>query len=165
KKIFFGKTSELFAPEDNLTRAEFAVLISRSLELETKAYEGKFNDVSANMAWAFPGIEAAARAGIIFGQTDGGFNPNAEITREELATIIIRAIKYDNASLLNGLPTPAQFKDASSISTFAKDSVAQAVALEVVFGKRNNTFEPQAKATRAEAAVMLHRALKKLGEL
>ena len=164
KNIILGKTDELFAPEAKLTRAEFAVLVARALELEEKAYEGKFSDVSTNKEWAYAGIEAAARAGIINGMVDGSFNPDAEITREEIAAIIVRAVKHENASLLNGLDTSKVFKDAKTISTFAKESVQQAVALGIVNGRGGNVFEPQVDATRAEAAVMLYRALDKLGE-
>jgi len=165
KKIILGKTEELFKPEDKLTRAEFAVLVARALELETKAYEGKFSDVSTTKEWAYAGIEAAARAGIINGKVDGSFNPDAQITREEIATIIVRAVNYADAKLLVGLDTTKVFADDSSISTFAKLSVKQAVALGIVNGRGGNVFAAQDNATRAESAVMLYRALDKLGDL
>jgi lactocepin len=165
KKIILGKTKELFAPEAKLTRAEFAVLIARALELELKAYEGKFSDVPASKKWAFSGLEAAARAGIINGKTDGTFNPDAQITREEIATIIVRAVNYADASLLKDLDTSKVFADDASISSFAKLSVKQAVALGIVNGRGGNTFAPKDEATRAESAVMLYRALVKLGKL
>ncbi|EPD51914.1 hypothetical protein HMPREF1210_01716 [Paenisporosarcina sp. HGH0030] len=165
KKIILGKTADLFAPEDKLTRAEFAVLVSRALGLETKEYAGTFKDVTTNKAWAYAGIEAAARAGIINGKTDGTFNPDAKITREEIAAIIVRAVKHEDAALLNNLDTSKVFVDDKNISTFAKLSVKQAVALGIVSGRGGNVFSPQDNATRAESAVMLYRALNKLGDL
>lgn len=165
KKIILGKTADLFAPEDKLTRAEFAVLVSRALGLETKEYAGTFKDVTTNKAWAYAGIEAAARAGIINGKTDGTFNPDAKITREEIAAIIVRAVKHEDAALLNNLDTSKVFADDKNISTFAKLSVKQAVALGIVSGRGGNVFSPQDNATRAESAVMLYRALNKLGDL
>lgn len=164
KGIFLGKTEELFAPEDKLTRAEFAVLVARALELEVKEYEGKFSDVSTNKKWAYAGIEAASRAGIINGKADGSFLPDAQITREEIAAIIIRAVNYSDATILNGLDTTKVFADDSSISVFAKLSVKQAVALGIVNGRSGNQFFAKANATRAEAAVMLYRALDKMNE-
>lgn len=165
KKIILGKTAELFAPEDKLTRAEFAVLVSRALGLETKAYAGTFKDVTTNKAWAYAAIEAAARAGIINGKADGTFAPDAQITREEIAAIIVRAVKHEDAALLNNLDTSKMFADDKHISTFAKLSVKQAVALGIVNGRGGNVFAPQDNATRAESAVMLYRALNKLGDL
>lgn len=165
KNIIFGKTAELFAPEAKLTRAEFAVLVSRALNLEAKAYEGTFTDVKEYKAWAYAGIEAAARAGIINGLGDGTFNPDAQITREEIATIVVRAVEYQDASLLKDLDTSKVFADDKKISAFAKVSVQQAVALGIVNGRNGNLFAPQDNATRAETAVMLYRALDKLGEL
>lgn len=165
RKIILGKTKELFAPEAKLTRAEFAVLVARALELEMKPYAGTFSDVKASKAWAYAGIEAAARAGIINGKLDGSFDPDAQITREEIATIIVRAVKYEDASLLQNLDTSKVFADDKDIAAFARLSVKQAVALGIVNGRSNNTFAPKANATRAESAVMLYRALDKLGDL
>lgn len=165
KNIIFGKTADLFAPQDKLTRAEFAVLVARALDLETKAYAGTFKDVKENKAWAYAGVEAAARAGIINGLGDGTFNPDAQITREEIATIIVRAVGHENSALLKDLDTSKVFADEKIISSFAKVSVKQAVALGIVNGRGGNIFAPQDNATRAETAVMLYRALDKLGEL
>ncbi|WP_075618341.1 S8 family serine peptidase [Paenisporosarcina indica] len=164
KRIILGVANDSFAPEAKLTRAQFAVLVSRALELDLKAYEGKFSDVPASKDWAYAGIEAAARAGIINGKLDGSFDPDANITREEIAAIIVRAVNHADASLLKDLDTSKVFKDDANISTFASLSVKQAVALGIVNGRSGNKFDPKASATRAEAAVMLYRALDKLGE-
>jgi len=165
KKIILGKTAELFAPDAKLTRAEFAVLVARALDLELKAYEGKFSDVPASKDWAYAGLEAAARAGIINGLENGKFNPDAQITREEIATIIVRAVKYEDAELLKNLDTSKVFADNNKISAFAQQGVKEAVALGIVNGRAGNVFAPQDNATRAESAVMLYRALDKLGDL
>ncbi|WP_075618340.1 S8 family serine peptidase [Paenisporosarcina indica] len=165
KKIILGKTAELFAPDAKLTRAEFSVLVARALDLELKAYEGKFSDVPASKDWAYAGLEAAARAGIINGLDNGKFNPDAQITREEIATIIVRAVKYADASLLKNLDTSKVFADNKKISAFAQQGVKEAVALGIVNGRAGNVFAPQDNATRAESAVMLYRALNKLGDL
>ncbi|MDN4605948.1 S8 family serine peptidase [Sporosarcina highlanderae] len=164
KGILQGKTETEFAPNAQITRAEFAVLLSRALGLELKEYEGKFGDVNASKKWAFAGVEAAARAGIINGTANGTFNPDAPIKREEIATMIIRAIEYQNKEKLTELEAPANFGDHGSIGTFAIDSVYKAAALGVIQGNNGN-FVPKNNATRAEASVMLYRALEVLGLL
>ncbi|MGB3261050.1 S8 family serine peptidase [Paenisporosarcina sp.] len=165
RTITSGKTDTLFNPEGKVTRAEFAVLIARALNLPTGQYEGTFKDVPATIEWAYAGIEAAYRAGIVNGKTKDTFSPDALITREEIAAIVVRAVKYQDAALLTDVDTSKSFADDKAIGEFAKASVKQAVGLGVITGRTGNKFDPKANATRAEAAVMLYRALDKLNEL
>lgn len=162
RSITTGYSDTAFNPGGNVTRAEFAVLIARALNLPLKEYEGTFTDVTKNKAWAYAGIEAAYRAGIVNGKSETSFDPDALITREEIATMIVRAVKYQDASLLKDLDTSKSFADEHAIGTFAKVSVKQAVGLGIVKGLGGNKFGPKANASRAEAAVMLYRALDKL---
>ncbi|WP_371391192.1 S8 family serine peptidase [Sporosarcina sp. OR05] len=157
--IIQGKTETEFAPNAQISRAEFAVLLARALDLPMKDYEGTFSDVNTSKKWAFAGVEAAARAGIVNGTADGKFNPDAPIKREEIAAMVIRAIEFKDKEKLNGLETPANFKDHGFIGAFAIDSVYKANALGVVKGTESGNFNPKNNATRAEAAVMLYRAL------
>lgn len=158
KGIVQGKTTTEFAPNAQITRAEFAVLLARALDLPVKEYEGKFGDVNTSKKWAYAGVEAAARAGIVNGTQDGKFNPDAPIKREEIAAMVVRAIEYQNKEKLANLNTPANFTDHGSIGAFAIDSVYKAAALGVIKGNDGN-FAPKNNATRAEATVMLYRAL------
>jgi len=161
KGIIQGKTETKFAPNAQITRAEFAVLLARALDLPLNAYEGTFNDVDTSKKWAFAAIEAAAKAGIVNGTTDGSFNPDAPIKREEIAAMVVRAVEYQDKTKLDNLETPANFKDHGSIGSFAIESVYKATALGVILGNEGQ-FNPKNNATRAEAAVMLYRALDKL---
>lgn len=160
--IIAGKTATTFEPESKLTRAEFAVLLARSLDLPLKEYQGTFKDVGINKPWAYPGIEAAARAGIIAGKVNGKYEPDAVMTREEIAVMTIRTINYRNPALLKNLAAPHRFADATYIGKYAKDSIALAHALGLIMGRSGNTFDPKTASTRAETAVILHRVLKKL---
>lgn len=158
KGIFQGKTETTFSPNADISRAEFAVVLARALDLPMKDFEGTFFDVPTSKKWAYAGVEAAARAGIVNGTENGEFNPDAPITREEIATMVIRAIDYKNKSLLKDLKMPANFNDHSTIGAFAIESVYQAAALGVILGDKGK-FYPKNNATRAEAAVMLYRSL------
>ncbi|UYZ24497.1 S-layer homology domain-containing protein [Mesobacillus jeotgali] len=165
REIIKGKTDELFAHGESVTRAQFAVLVARALNLQTAEYQGTFKDVPAGLSWAALEIEAANRAGIISGMGNGKFAPNEKITREQMAAMVIRAIQYKDASLLEGVKAPASFKDNKKISSFAKDYVAQAAALKLVNGYADQIFAPKADTTRAQSAVILYRLLDALGEI
>ncbi|ANU13981.1 putative lactocepin precursor [Planococcus halocryophilus Or1] len=162
QNIIKGKTDTLFAPQENLTRAEFAVLLTRTLELPLKDYEGRFTDAGPSKTWASKEIEAAARAGIVLGLPNNTFDPKAPISRQDTAVMIMRAIEYKEASLLEGLDTTHKFADSAKIKTYASESVAQAYALGLITGRTGNIFDPQAKITRGETAAVLYRALDKM---
>ena len=160
--IINGQTDTLFGPNADLTRAQLAALLVRSLDLEVKDSTGTFSDVNSQTTWAYKEIEAAARAGIVKGDEKGKYNPNAPITREQAATMMIRAIAYEDASLLEGLDATHKFADQSKISSYALETVKQAEALGVFTGREGNMFDPQARITRGETAVVLYRSLDKL---
>lgn len=177
RTITSGKTATTFNPTGNVTRAEFAVLIARALNIpqyEYKGfdygvpgyyYRGIFKDVTTSKAWAYKEIETAYKVGIIKGTSEDMFSPDALITHEEMATLLIRAINYHNPSILNNEVKANSFSDHGEIGTFARLSVDQAVSLGIVSGNSDNKFNPKANATRAEAAVVLYRTLGQLGEL
>ncbi|WAA09698.1 S8 family serine peptidase [Fervidibacillus albus] len=165
RMITNGQSETEFNPEGKVTRAEFAVLLARALKLPTESYEGIFTDVSEDLDWAYSGIEAAYRAGIVKGVSEEEFAPNEEITREQMAVMIIRAIEYANSELLDGLDTSKAFADEDQISSYALEDVRQAASLGIVEGRGQNKFEPKEDATRAEAAVMIYRLLDVLEEL
>ena len=74
-----GKTAELFAPEQKLTRAEFTVLLVRALQVPLEDYKGTFKDVPASKKWAAQQIEAAYRAGIVSGKANGSLDPDVTL--------------------------------------------------------------------------------------
>lgn len=151
-----------FEPDKKITRAEFAVYITKGLGLAgDESYARRFPDVSSGTTAAY--IGAAAKAGIINGNADGTFKPNSNITREQMALMMVRAMEYAGYDTsMNGASTAtlSKFKDAAKIQS--KDTVAKAVKEGIIQGVTTNTFQPQGNATRAQAAVMLKRVLNKL---
>ncbi len=160
-----GISDTKYAPNEKLTRAQFAVLLAKTLNLPLDSYKGTFKDVNESKAWAYAYIEAANKAGIVNGLADGSYNPDAEIKREEMAAMIVRAVTYKDSSLVKGLELSATFKDDAKIGSFAKHDVYVANKLGIINGRSNNTFDPKADTTRAESAVMIYRALEALKEL
>lgn len=164
RSIIQGVTKDHFEPNEPITRAQFAVLLARALQLPTGVYKGVFTDVSSQMAWAAPYIEAAYRAGIVQGNK-GLFKPNDVITREQMATMLVRALAYKNQHTKGN--EPITFADESAIAPYAREHVQLAASLQLIRGTVVNdklVFKPKANATRAESAVMLYRLLQQTGE-
>jgi len=166
KGIIKGISATEFAPNTPITRAQFAALLVRALGLETEAdYQLVFDDV-AKSQWYYGEVAAAFKAGIIKGKSATSFAPNANITREEIAAMMARAmetagkgVELTDAQVQEKL---AKFTDAAKIASWAKSEVAQAVELGIVNGRTENTFVAKANATRAESAVMIKRMYEQL---
>lgn len=159
RHIVSGVGTAKFAPDQSITRAEFAALLVRVLNLNTNAQTNSFNDVAAN-AWYSDAISKAAAAGIING-SNGKFRPTEKVTRQEMAVMIIRAYGYTGGKTEE--PAALTFTDKSAISSWASDAVKGAFQLEIIKGRPDGKFAPGANATRAEAAEMLKLFMDKAG--
>lgn len=151
-----GKAAGVFAPHDNVTRAEFAKMLVKALDLEHAKATENFADVKAT-DWFAPYVAAAVKHGIIQGRSSTVFDPHAKITRAEMATMIARALKVKYN--LKGAADPdaaLRFSDADRIPAALKDGVAFAAENGLILGYQGK-FNPNDNATRAEAAVVLYR--------
>ncbi|WP_150270538.1 Ig-like domain-containing protein [Paenibacillus tepidiphilus] len=162
KNIIDSSYSITFKPGQRITRSEFAVMLSRGLGLVgDRQTAQQFRDVQGSTQIG-DYIGAAAKAGIITGNTDGTFRPNENITREQLAIMIIRAMEYAGYPItLNGNTSTALsvFKDKNKIQNQSAEFVAKAVQEGIILGMTKTEFQPQGNATRAQAATMLQRML------
>ncbi|KAF1086044.1 Endoglucanase precursor [Sporotomaculum syntrophicum] len=160
QEIISGYPDGTFKPANNITRAEFAKIIVEAMELaEEKPVDPSFTDVSSN-AWYYGYVEAAAKAGLVKGYNSGQFMPNAQITREQIAAILVRALDKESTALANA-SAATDFADDQAIAAWARGYVVTAVAEGLVGGYPDNTFGPQKNATRAEASAMISRFLEK----
>jgi hypothetical protein len=159
KFILEGATTVNFAPKTNITRADFAQYIVRGLGLNgDKAAAARFSDVSSTSA-SSAYIGAASAAGIVQGGSDGKFRPNAPITREEMATMMVRAMNVAGVQKSADSSSLNTFSDRGKVSSWARDGVSISVQSGVISGVTNTLLKPQANASRAEAAVMIKRLL------
>lgn len=168
KHIIKGVTDVSFEPDRNITRAEFATLLQRTLGLRETNEEPIFTDVKAD-DWYYGAVQAAARAGLVKGYPEGDFRPNVNITRQEMAVMVARALENLSGELTI---TPAavnrileRFEDKAEIGNWAREAVAVAVERDIIKGRTERTFVPQANATRAESAAMLKRTAVSAGLL
>lgn len=162
KLIITGTSDTAFSPSQAVTRAEFAALITRSLGLATVSSGTTFSDVNSG-AWYADAVHTAAAAGLITGYTDGSFMPNSPITRQEMAAILSKAMKYTGKSLNSDPAALAKFSDAASLPAWSQAAVAEIAAEGIIQGLPDGSFAPQKSATRAEAATMLEKTLLALG--
>jgi hypothetical protein len=164
KRIVKGITASEFAPNQSVTRAEFVSLIVRSLGLRSDSSSLSFKDVTES-DWYAGAVHAAVQAGIVQGNDNGTFTPQAKITREEMAVMMGRAlVAVTGKDLGTGTAKDlSQFTDEKAIHEWAQASVRQVIAIGMMKGMTNNTFEPGEHATRAQAVVALKRMLEYLG--
>lgn len=142
-----------FNPNNNLTRAEFAVLMSNVLELDVSSTNLPLDDAEKIPSWAKGSVAAVYNAGIMTGQSASGgkvyFNPNASITRVEVMAVIAR-------SLPQGYVTKnISFTDAKDIPSWAKDEVNYVTSAEIISGNADGSLKPNANITRAEISSVI----------
>ncbi|NGM84718.1 hypothetical protein G5B47_20150 [Paenibacillus sp. 7124] len=159
RHVINGTDADTFAPQNNITRAEFAALLSRVLKLSDAADEGTFKDITGG-EWYANDVRKAAKAGIIQG-SDGNFHPGDSITRQEMAVMINRAYSYAGGKI--GTLTDLAFIDKGSISAWANDAVQSVYTLGIINGYPDGSFGALGHATRAEGTVMLKTFMDKLG--
>ncbi|MFS0726363.1 S-layer homology domain-containing protein [Paenibacillus sp. 1P07SE] len=157
KLVVKGRSDDRFEPEHEITRAEFASLLVRAMGL-SEDNTARFSDVQST-DWFAGAVNAAAKAGFVDGLEDGTFGPGVNITREQMAVMIIRAMSFAGQEPTTNAEGLSVFTDSQHISDWAKDAVAQSVSAGVIYGKTAPTFSPKENASRAEATVMLKRML------
>lgn len=149
-----GMTATTYEPEGKLTRAQFVKLLACSLaDAETlKTYEGKHPFKDSEGHWAEAYIAWAKDKGIVEGVSTTEFDPEAPITREQMATIFGRYALKQGIELPKSENAAGSFPDADKISEYAREFVELMRIAGILNGYEDGTFRPQGNATRAEAA-------------
>lgn len=155
KGIINGRSEEKFDPSAKITRAEFSTLISRTLKLNEDLDERvEFKDIKQD-AWYSKPVLAIYQNGLVNGKSSDSFDPEGNITREEMAKIIGKVLE-NNLYKSQDTEVLEQFTDVDSISKWAKEGSAIAVYNKLINGD-NGKFMPNKDATRAETATILYR--------
>ena len=153
-----GYPDSTVRPQDGITRAEVATIFFRLLTDETRnansTKTNSYSDVAAG-AWYNHAVSTLSAMGIVKGDSQGKFNPNAPITRAEFAAI---AARFDDKANT----TAVDFSDIAS--HWAKDEISAAANNGWINGYTDGTFRPNNKITRAEAMTLVNRVLKRLPE-
>lgn len=156
--VIAGMTAESFAPDDSVTRAQFAAIIVRALDLDA-GRGGYFRDVMPD-SWYYKDASAVYVNGIMSGYPSERFMPDDLITREQTAVIVGNAMNYIGKTYTvgDGMEKLNAYDDVDDISAYAKKAMALAVQYEMM-NFTDNALRPKATLTRAEAAWAVYRVL------
>ena len=145
-------------PSGNITRAEVATIFFRLLTEDVRTanstQSNSLSDVSRGQ-WFNHAISTLSSMGIVKGNPDGTFDPDAPITRAEFAAI---AARFDDKNTNN----TSNFSDIAS--HWAKDEIGVAANKGWINGYPDSTFRPDQYITRAEAMTLVNRVLNRLPE-
>ena len=141
-----GVSHTVFAPEEAMTRAQAASVCARILDLSDQ--ESPFSDTNGH--WAEGQIGAMAKSGLISGYPDGTFQPDAEITREELTVLLYRVIGAEYAGEVSSFPDVQPGR-------WSYEEIASLAGKNVISGYPDGTFRPEEYLTRGEMAYLISR--------
>lgn len=164
RKLFVGTTETTFAPRMAMTRGMFVTVLGTLAGVdETAAEASTFEDVNPNAYYA-PYVAWAQKNGIVVGTSATTFEPNAEITREQMAIIMYNYAKYAGEDVSKTDPAGlAAFADGASVSGWAQTEMAWAVNMQLMVGS-DGKLSPQNHASRAEVAEIVKNYVNVLGK-
>ena len=150
-----GVGGGLFQPNGTLTRAMFVTMLAGLAGVDEADYPGStFPDVPVGQ-WYAPSVAWAASEEIVSGTGSGRFEPNRNITRQEMAQIMASYLAWKGVDTTPGTdPADYNIPDRADIAGWALDSVCFCYEKGLLSG-RDTGFAPLANASRAEACVVL----------
>lgn len=140
-----------FRPNKQANRAEFIDMLVRALNLQSDGAKS-FADTQGH--WARASIAIAASLGLVSGYDDSTFGPDRQITRQEMAVVLARALKLDLNAANSGA---APFRDGTSVASWAQAAVRAVTESGLISGYPDGSFQPTRPLSRAEAAVVIVR--------
>ena len=156
-----GDPDGLFYPNRDITRAEFVRILVVSMGFEANGDAEKFTDVSES-DWYYKDIMTARSNGIMLGSSNGAFEPNVQITRQDMVVMLYRITQIleidieENANAID-------FKDANEIADYASEAIEKLSGAGIIQGDGDGYFAPLNNATRAQAAIIVDRFIQLFG--
>ena len=154
-ELFQGVAEGVFAPNMPMTRGMLVTVLWR---LENKPEDfaaNNFPDV-LDGTWYTEAVEWASKNGIVLGYSNGTFQPDRNITRQEMAAMLYRYMNYLGYDM-SARGDLSKFADADQVGSWALENVQWANGAGIITGKTGNLIDPLGNATRAEVATMLMR--------
>lgn len=162
KGIINGFTDGTFRPADYVTRGQFALFISKALELPAPKKPASFKDVTPKVS-TYDGIVRAYEAGIIKGYTADRFSPQETITRSQMAIMLDKALQYKAS-----YPAKAQltYTDKGSIGASSQEAVQRMTHYGIMGGYNGGkAFAPTSKGDRLMTVLSIHELMQVKGLL
>ena len=154
-------TETTFAPEQEITRAEYIKMLTGALGMEPDAEAAlPFADVPKDH-WAYPYVAASYEAGIVQGVSETSFGTDTPISRQDIAVMTQRALEAAG-EILEHTEEVKPFADEAEIGQYALQSVQVMQECGILSGTPEGYFYPQQSATRAECAKIVGSLLEKI---
>lgn len=150
-----GVNASRFSPDGTLNRAMMVTMLYRMAGSPAVSGGSAFSDVPSGK-WYSDAVQWASANGVVNGVGRDRFAPEAQITREQMASMMMRYAQFNQYNTSKSADLSA-FNDAGSISSWALESMKWANAAGLINGRTASTIAPQGTATRAEAATILMR--------
>lgn len=159
KGIINGTSENTFTPGDNITRADFTLLLMNTLGLTEEA-DSSFADIS-KADYYYTAVAAAQKLGIVKGQGNNNFNPKEQISRQDMMVITARAMRVAGKLNVSGVSADlAGYTDVADIAAYAVNDAAALVKDGLIVGS-GSRIDPLSNTIRAEAAVLMYRLYNK----
>ena len=150
-----GRSSTIFAPDDQCSKADFTIVLTKMIGIENDDYAGGFDDVSSDKYYA-KYVNVARYRGICAGVTGNSFKPQNAITREEVMYMVYKGLELKGRTLDTDTTALSAYSDSSKISSEYKTAVAALLNEGIVSGVSDTEIDPTATITRAQMAVLLN---------
>ncbi|MGH8000859.1 MAG: DUF1565 domain-containing protein [Brasilonema sp.] len=155
KNIIAGFPDGTFKPDEPVTRAQFAAIVTKAFAPTAKRQVINFSDVASNF-WGFQVIQSAYKGGFVSGYPDRTFKPQQQIPRVQVLVSLASGLDLS----VNNQNVLSVYSDASAIPNYATNSVAAATARQLVINyPAVKQLNPNRQATRAEVAAFVYQAL------
>ena len=160
--ILNGLPDGTYAPDRPMTRAELAVQVAQAFDINKGLPSETFNDIPADY-WAAANIDKAVTTGFMSGYPDENFQPDQTVPRTQVLVTLVTGLDIKEAST----EVLQAYGDEPEIPDWAKAKVASGIDYGLIANEpeSNGQLRPEASATRAEVAAMLHNALVRLGKI
>lgn len=163
-ELFTGTSETEFTPAGEMTRAMLVTVLWRYEGKPEPDSQNKFTDVPSGR-WYTNAVVWAAENEIVTGVEETEFDPNGNVTRQQIATILYRDAERRLCDM-SGSADLGQFADAKDVSRYALDAMQWAVANELIDGVSQeegaSLLQPKGNATRAQVATILYRYVKNM---
>jgi len=150
-----GRTADKFEPDALVNRAEFATMLMNCINRALVTDAG-FDDVETS-DWFYQTVNLAAQVGIVRGNGNGRFEPNSQVTREDLVLMLTRLYEIETGEEMTN--TIRIYYDMGKASSYAKAAINGAADANIITGVQNGYFRPKDPATRADALSMIERTV------
>lgn len=151
--LITGYPDHTFQPGAEISRGEFVALVNRAFKYSDTSAIG-FKDLKQTN-WAYIEVQKAIAQGYIGGFNDNTFRPGKQITKQETAVIISRILKLDS----NGATAAVSAKDSNLIPAWSRPAIGYLLEKGIMSNDSDGAFQPKRELTRAEAVVVIKKAL------